>query len=92
MTIVWSPTAVEDLKHLRATIEEQNPKAAAKVAGAILARVEGLKEFPGQGRSGRVPHTRKLVIPKTPFLVVYTVVGQTVRIVAVLHSARKWTL
>ena len=90
MTIVWSRTAVEDLINLRAYIEEQNSKAAAKVADAILARVESLKEFPGQGRPGRVPHTRELIIPETPFLVVYTVSGTTVQIVTVLHSARKW--
>ena len=90
MTIVWSPTAVEDLNNLRLYIEEQNPRAASKIAGAILRRVESLKEFPGQGRPGRVPHTRELIIPETPYLVVYTVAGSTVHIVTVLHSARKW--
>ena len=90
MTIVWSRTAVEDLKNLRAYIEEQNPRAASKIAGAIVRRVESLTEFPGQGRPGRVPHTRELIIPETPFLVIYTVEGKTVQIVTVLHSARKW--
>ncbi len=28
--------------------------------------------------------------PETPYLVVYTVAGETVQIVTVLHSARKW--
>ena len=90
MTIVWSRTAVEDLKSLRAYIEEQNPRAAAKIADAIGRRVDSLKEFPGQGRPGRVPHTRELIIPETPFLVVYTVSGTTVQIAAVLHGARRW--
>ena len=90
MTIVWSPAAVEDLKHLRATIEQQNPRAAAKVASAILRRVESLNDFPGQGRPGRVPHTRELIIPDTPFLVVYKAAGQTIQIITVLHAARKW--
>ena len=90
MTIVWSPTAVEDLEHLRATIEQYNPSAAAKVARAILRRIESLAEFPGMGKPGRIPHTRELVIPDTPFTVVYTTVEQTVQIVTVLHTARKW--
>ena len=90
MKIVWSPTAVEDLKHLRAYIEQHDPRAAAKVASAILRRVESLNDFPGQGRPGRLPHTRELVIPDTPFLVVYTAVEQTIQIVTVLHTARKW--
>jgi len=90
MTIVWSPTAVEDLKHLRAYIEQHDPRAAARVAKAILRGVENLAEFPGQGKPGRVPHTRELVISDTPFIVVYTAVEQTVQIVTVLHTARKW--
>ena len=89
MTIVWSPTAVEDLEHLRATIEQYNPRAAAKMARAILLRLESLAEFPGMGKPGRIPHTRELVIPDTPFIVVYTTVEQTVQIVTVLHTARK---
>ena len=90
MTIVWSPTVVEDLEHLRATIEQYNPRAAAKVARAILRRVESLAKFPGMGKPGRIPHTRELVIPDTPFIAVYTTVEQTVQIVTVLHTARKW--
>lgn len=90
MTIVWSRTAVADLKSLRAYIRQHNPRAAAKLARTILARVEALAEFPAQGRPGRVPHTRELVIADTPFVVVYTVAGRTVQIVAVLHAARKW--
>ena len=90
MTIVWSPTAVEDLEHIRATIEQYTPRAAAKVARAIMRRVESLAEFPGMGKPGRIPHTRELVIPDTPFIVVYTTVEQTVQIVTVLHTARKW--
>jgi plasmid stabilization system protein ParE len=42
------------------------------------------------GKPGRIPHTRELVIPDTPFIVVYTTVEQTVQIVTVLHTARKW--
>ncbi|MBI1986597.1 MAG: type II toxin-antitoxin system RelE/ParE family toxin [Rhodospirillales bacterium] len=90
MTIVWSKTAVDDLKSLRAYIRQHNPRAAAGMARTILARVENLADFPAQGRPGRVPHTRELVIPDTPFLVVYTVAGTTIQIIAVLHAARKW--
>ena len=90
MTIVWSPAAVKDLEHLRAYIEQHNPGAAAKVAETILRHVAGLSDFPGQGRPGRVPHTRELIIRGTPFLVVYSVANETVQIVTVLHTARKW--
>jgi toxin ParE1/3/4 len=90
MNIVWSPTARADLRHIEAYIAERNPRAAAKVAHAILAAVEDLQRFPGIGRPGRVPDTRELVISNTPYVVPYRVVAQTINIIAVIHGARRW--
>src|SRR5436309_6789147 len=90
MNIFWSPTARADLQHIEAYIAEQNPRAAAKVAQAILTGVEGLQRFPGIGRAGRVPDTRELVISGTPYIVPYRVIGQRLDIIAVIHGARRW--
>ena len=90
MTIHWSPTAVADLTHLRSFIAAHNPAAAARVAQAILAAVEKLESWPALGRPGRLPYTRELVIGGTPFVVPYTVAGDDIQIIAVIHGARKW--
>lgn len=90
MTIVWSTAAVEDLTHLRNHITQHDPIVAARVAGAILDAVENLELYPSMGRPGRVPHTRELVIPNTPYVVPYTITEDIVEIIAVIHSARKW--
>ncbi len=90
MKIVWSPTAVEDLKHLRSYIANDDPGAAAKVAKAILEGVENLREHPSMGRPGRVPHTRELVITRTPLIVPYRLLERRIEIIAVLHGARRW--
>jgi toxin ParE1/3/4 len=90
MKVVWSPTAIDDLVHLRAYIAESNPGAAARVAERILEVIEHLVRFPGIGRPGRVANTREIVIADTPFLIVYTVKEATLRTVAVLHGARRW--
>ncbi len=90
MNIVWSSTAVDDLKHARSTIAQYNPDAAAKVAKAILEGVENLRRFPSLGRPGRIPHTRELVITGTPFIVPYTLTNRGVEIIAVIHGARRW--
>jgi len=63
---------------------------AERLAARILAAVEGLRAFPERGRPGRVPGTRELVIPGTPFLVPYRLVARRVEILAVLHGARAW--
>ena len=90
MNLYWSPSAIEDLKHLRAYIARDNPRAAAEVAKTVLETVERLRQFPAMGRPGRVPDTRELVVPGTPLVIPYTVSERGVEIIAVLHGARMW--
>ena len=90
MTIVWSVRAVRHLARLRAYIAKDGPDAARDVAATILASVELLAEQPGLGRAGRVPGTRELVIPGTPYLVPYRVRGGRLEIVAVFHGRQRW--
>lgn len=90
MKIVWSPTAMRHLAEIRRYIARHNPQAAVKTAAPVRKAVTLLGEFPGLGRPGRVPETRELVIPGTPYIVPYTVRGDVVEIHAVLHGARKW--
>ncbi len=90
MTIVWSERAVRHLAHLRAYIAKDRPSAAEHVAMTILATVELLAEQPGLGRPGRVPGTRELVVPGTPYLVPYRIRGDRLEIVAVFHGRQRW--
>ena len=90
MKVTWSSTAIEDLKNLRTFIGQEDPAAAEATGHKILVSVEQLLAFPGSGRPGRVPGTRELVVTGTPYVLPYTVVGQEIRIAAVLHGARKW--
>jgi toxin ParE1/3/4 len=90
MELTWRPIALEDLHNIRRYIAQNNPAAAERVRGAILQSVERLANFPGLGRTGRVDGTRELVIPNTPYIVAYTVIGGRVMILSVIHSARDW--
>jgi toxin ParE1/3/4 len=91
MRIVWSPEAIVDLSDLREHIASDNPEAARRVALAIVSTVEvGLSENPKQGRPGRVPDTRELVIPNTPVIVPYRIRDTTLDILGVYHHARSW--
>jgi toxin ParE1/3/4 len=72
MNIAWSPEAIEDLASLRAYIAEDNPAAARRVVLDIIQNVEQLlPDNPQIGRAGRVPGTRELVVPRTPYIVPY---------------------
>jgi toxin ParE1/3/4 len=91
MTPVWSPEAIDDLAAVRAYIEQDDPAAAQRVALHIVQSVETLlPNSPEIGRPGRVPGTRELVIPRTPFIVPYRLVGSTIQILRNLPGSRRW--
>jgi toxin ParE1/3/4 len=91
MITVWSPEAIDDLIALRSYIEQDDPAAAQRVALHIIKNVETLlASSPEMGRPGRVPGTRELVIPRTPFIVPYRVAGHAIQILRVFHGARRW--
>ncbi len=91
MNILWSPEAVEDLTSLRSYIAEDDPAAARKVVLHIIHSVQQLlPDNPQMGRPGRVPGTRELVIPKTPFIVPYRLQRNAIQILRVYHGARRW--
>ena len=91
MKLTWSPEAIDDLISLRAHISVDNPAAGRRVALHILHCIEKLlSQNPQLGHPGRVPGTRELVIPKTPFVVPYRVRDTVVEILRVYHHARRW--
>lgn len=91
MSIIWSPEAIGDLISLRAYIAKDDPAAAQRVVQRILHDVERLlPKSPHIGRPGRVPGTRELVVPRTPYIVPYRLRGGTIQILRVYHGARRW--
>jgi toxin ParE1/3/4 len=53
-------------------------------AATILVR------HPMAGRTGRIPGTRELVVPGTPWIIPYRIRRGFVDILAVIHGARRW--
>jgi toxin ParE1/3/4 len=90
MRLDWSPRAMLDLAQIRAYVAETDPGMAEVVASRILAAVEALALFPMIGRSGRVADTRELVVPRTPYLVMYRLGGDAVEIMRVFHGTQRW--
>ena len=87
MIPIWSPEAIDDLSALRAYIQQDDPAASQRSVLRIIENVETLlPDSPEMGRPGRVPGTRELVIPRTPFNVPYRVVGNTLQILRVFRT------
>lgn len=90
MRIVWTRWAVADRGEIFDYIEGESPSAAVAVDQRIAAAVGALSSTPLIGRPGRVEATRELVVGRTPFIVVYRVEPPLVRVLRVLHGARRW--
>jgi toxin ParE1/3/4 len=90
MRLEWSVFAQADREAIFDYIEGDSLQAAVTVDDRIREKVEALARFPESGRSGRVEGTRELVITRTPYIVAYRIVGNTVRILRVLHGAQRW--
>lgn len=90
MKLVWSSSALQDLREVHAYIASENPAAAKKVVARIVFLVRQLPENPKIGRPGRVPDTRELVVTRTPFVVPYRVAADRIDVLRVYHAARLW--
>ena len=90
MRVRWLERALRDLDEAETYIAKDDPRAATDVVLRIVRVVSNLKDQPGIGRAGRVPGTKELIVPNTPFIVPYRVKDDTVQILRVYHSSRKW--
>lgn len=90
MRVTWSPRARGTRGAAIDYIARDNLEAALSQLDAIQRQVRILAEHPAIGRPGRVAGTRELVISRTPFILVYRIDGDAVRILHFLHGAQQW--
>ena len=90
MRVRWVRAALRNLDQAAMYIAEDDPQAAARMVGQVRDSVHRLARHPALGRPGRVPGTRELVVPGTPFVIPYRVSGNAIEILRVFHGARRW--
>jgi toxin ParE1/3/4 len=67
-----------------------DPQTAADVDDRIEAAGQRPKDFPNSGRPARIEGTRELVVARAPYIAPYQIIGDTVRVLRVIHGARMW--
>ena len=89
MPLFWTPESVQDREGIYDFIEADNPVAALEMDEMFSKKALRLLDHPGLGRLGRVAGTRELVVHAN-YILVYEVKGAQVRVLRLLHAARRW--
>lgn len=88
MRVVYTPRAQQDLRDI-ASFYILTPRTAQQFIERIRHTCLGLEMFPELGRvSNEDPSLRQLVVPKTPYTVIYRLPGGQVEIVHVADMRR----
>jgi toxin ParE1/3/4 len=90
--VEWSHYAESDRNRIYDYIDAESPGGAILVDNRISNSIAALAEFPEIGRPGRVQGTRELVIQRTPYIAAYTIAGDIVLILRILHGAQIWPI
>ena len=87
--IDWSEPALMDVERIVQFLLQDDRALASDMAQKIFDAGASLTQMPDRGRPGRVPNTRELLVPKTPYLVIFSREVK-VNILRVLHTRQKW--
>lgn len=90
MRISWTLLARDDISAIITYLAKENVSAALKVWEEVEDAVNGLADLPLTGRPGRIAGTRELIVTGTPYVVPYRVIDETVQVLRVYHTSRKW--
>ncbi|MDR2902496.1 MAG: type II toxin-antitoxin system RelE/ParE family toxin [Lactobacillales bacterium] len=90
LQVKFTRLALKDLEDGHAYIYAENPPAAQQVITRIETALQKLQEYPYIGHKGRVDGTYELVVQDTPYIIVYAVDPERLKIVSILHTSRKF--
>ena len=89
MKVAWTGPAEQDRSDIWDYLTARDPQAAARLDARFSAAARRLGDFPSAGRAGLVLGTREL-IPHPGYRLVYEIFGETVWILALIHTSRQW--
>jgi toxin ParE1/3/4 len=89
LKVVWTPEAQQDRADIWDYIATDNPTAAAQMDQLFSDAAARLADFPLLGRAGKIPDSCEL-IPHESCRLVYQIDAETVWVLALVHTARRW--
>lgn len=88
MRLEVAQAAIRDLQAAFDYLRERNPLAARSTRSAIRRAILSLEHFPERGRRGVIEGTRELVVRGAPYVIVYSVAGDTIFVARVRHTSQ----
>jgi plasmid stabilization system protein ParE len=88
LRVVWSPSALSDIRHIYRYIAGFNRRAAEDLARELVAAGDSLESFPQRGRSVPGTNLRELTLVY-PYIIRYRIAADHVRILRVRHGMRR---
>ncbi len=89
MNVRWTPEAEQDRQDIFDYLGVENQAAALTIDVDFDRLAEKLMAFPKLGRVGKLSNTRE-IRASTSYRMVYQVAEDTVWILAIVHTARRW--
>jgi toxin ParE1/3/4 len=89
LPIVWSRSALDDLKRISHHVAQHSELAAEALQARIKRSIVPAASYPHIFREGRTPGTRE-VVAHPNYIVVYRVLIDRIRVIAVVHSRQEY--
>ncbi|PCE65532.1 type II toxin-antitoxin system RelE/ParE family toxin [Salinivibrio sp. YCSC6] len=88
--ILWEEASLNDREKIFEFLYDFNPEVAEKTDSLIEAKVENLLEQPSMGVQRDGIRGRLLIIPEISMIVSYSVEGDIIQVMRVLHQKQKF--
>lgn len=88
MRIRIAAEANRDFADIVSYIGARDPHAAQRLIDRVFKTFRLLEENPFIGRRTGISETRQYTIPRSPYLLVYRISGETVEIITIFHASR----
>lgn len=89
MRLAWATAAIRDREEIMDFIAADNPTAALYLDEVFVEKSALLIDHPFLGRAGIENGTRELIV-QSHYKLIYVVHADTVEILRVIHTARRW--
>jgi toxin ParE1/3/4 len=87
-SLAWDDRALDDLTAIGEYIARDSSRAAARVVAYIRERALLLEASPELGVASPEPGLREFILTRYPYVLIYEIVGDEIRVLAVFHQSQ----